>query len=898
MKLISCYIENFGRMSDVSFTFSQGLNVICQNNGWGKSTLAAFIKAMLYGFEDEKSRDELKNERKRYKPWQGGIYGGRLEFEANGKIYVASRVFGVKEKDDRFDLRRKDTNLESNDFTSMLGEELFQLDSRSFARTVYISQSDCETYATDGINAKIGNLAEDTGDINNYETVNRNLTDLLNQMSPTRKTGSINKMRDEISRLEESVRAGQSVGRTIDEVQERLHRQYVEQQTLKEEQTELLERQKRIAAYKDLQAKKDRYSELCEAYIVRKGSMEEMKKYFPGKIPEESELEKYIAESSRLSAMGETVNLYRLTDAERIKVQELGSMFQGEVPGAEELQHMDEEIKKLQEIRLELAKQQLSPSEQEQWEVYEERFREGVPNQQELEEILSGWSRCIEKKSVMKQKKLNYETLRNVAQTGAAENNRSRGGRGRLHMAVSLICALFGVVMIVAGLLFEGNPGTMLMTLVGVLLTVIGVCLMIIGRRQASIARDKEQETADSMDGLDELRQEIEDDEIFIEQMEQAVDGFLERNGITYYREAEILDCLYSLKADIRAYSDLDRKRNLSKERELQERYKEAAAGLQEFFEQFYPDKVVGQEAFSERLDELKSSCREYERLNVKQGNFTEAVKNYGRLNDKLEDYVNALSMLPQKELGGQLMEIQKRLHHLNMALQEFNIAKKRKQEFEQRENMESIMQVISQEDAGDLDEINGRLKEISLKLEKIYQYIAGYNRQLEGLRELSDSVTEDEGTLKALREEYGDALKKYGLLEKTRDFLEQAKISFTARYTEPLKESFGKYYEMISSEGSGRFFMDANANVTVDEKGMQREPRFFSAGYRDLIGICMRMALVDAMYQADKPFVIFDDPFANLDGGKLEGALKFLEEIGENYQVLYFTCHESRAAV
>ena len=894
MRLISCYIENFGKMSDVSFTFCQGLNVICQDNGWGKSTLAAFIKAMLYGFDDGKARDELKNERKRYKPWQGGIYGGRLEFETDGKVYVASRIFGAKEKDDRFDLRRKDTNLESNDFTSMLGEELFQLDSRSFARTVYISQSDCETYATDGLNAKIGHLAEDTGDINNYETVNRDLTDLLNRMSPIRKTGSLSKMHDEISRLEESVRTGRSVGHTIDEVQERLHRQYAEQQTLKEEQADLLERQKRIAAYKDIQAKKDRYSELCEAYIVRKSSMEEMKKYFPGKIPEESELERYIAESARVSAMGETVNLYCLTDEERTREQELGCMFRGGVPGTEEFQLMDEEIKKLQEIRLELAKQQLSPSEQEQWEEYEERFCKGVPDQQELEEILSGWSSCIEKKSVIKQKKLNYETLRNVAQAGAAENKHSRDGQGSLHMAGSLICAFFGVVMIVAGLLFEGNPGTML-TLAGVLLTAIGACLMIIGRRQISSVRDKKQEKADDLDGLDELRQEIEDDEIFIEQMEQAVDRFLESNGIAYYRETEVLDCLYNLKADIRAYSDLDRKRNLSKEKELQERYKEVAAGLQEFFERFYPGKALRQETFSERLDELKNSRREYERLNVKQSNFTEAVKNYGQLNDKLEDFVDSLSMLPQKDLGGQLMEIQKRLHHLNTALQEFHIAKKRKQEFEQTENMESVMQVMPLEDAGNLDEVNGRLENISLKLEKVYQYIAGYNRQLEGLRELRDSVTEDEETLKALREEYRDALKKYELLEKTRDFLEQAKISFTARYTAPLKESFGKYYEMISSEGSERFLLDANSNVTVDEKGMQREPRFFSAGYRDLIGICMRMALVDAMYQTDKPFVIFDDPFANLDGGKLEGALQFLKEIGEEYQVLYFTCHGSR---
>lgn len=894
MRLISCYIENFGKMSNVSFSFSQGLNVICQDNGWGKSTLAAFIKAMLYGFDDEKSRDELKNERRRYKPWQGGVYGGRLEFETDGNIYVASRVFGSKEKDDRFDLRRKDTNLENNDFTSALGEDLFRLDSRSFARTVYISQSDCETYATDGINAKIGNLVEDTKDINNYEAVNRNLTDLLNRMSPARKTGSINKMRNEISKLEESVRAGQSVGRTIDEVQERLHRQCEEQQALKEKQMELLERQKKIAAYKDIQAKKDKYSELCDAYTIRKDSVKEIKKYFPGKIPEEGELEEYIAGCSRLSAMGETVNLYRLTEAERFREQELDRIFRGEVPGAEKLQFMDDEIKKLQEIRLELAKQQLSALEQEQWEEYEKRFREGVPSQQELEEILSGWSSCMEKKSVIKQKKLNYETLRNVAQSGAAGDKHLRDRRSSLHMTGPLFCTIFGVVMIAAGLLFEGNPGIVL-TLAGVFLAAFGSCLMIIAWRRITIIRDSEQRKADSPDGLDELQQEIEDDEIFIEQMEQTVDGFLKRNGIAYYRETEVLDCLYNLKADIRAYSDLDRKRNLSKERELRERYKEAAAGLHEFFEQFYQGEMARQEAFSLRLDELKSFCREYERLNEKQGNYIEAVKNYDRLKIKLEDYVDSLSMLPQKDLGGQLMEIQKRLHHLNMALSEFNIVKKKKQEFEQTENMESVMQEVPLEEAGDLDEINERLENISLKLDKSYQYISGYNRQLESLRELSDSVAEDEETLKTLKNEYRDAIKKYGLLEKTRDFLEQAKISFTARYTAPLRNSFGKYYEMISSESSERFYMDANSNVSVDEKGMQREPRFFSAGYRDLIGICMRMALVDAMYQADKPFVIFDDPFANLDEGKLEGSLRFLQKIGEEYQVLYFTCHESR---
>lgn len=38
-----------------------------------------------------------------------------------------------------------------------------------------------------------------------------------------------------------------------------------------------------------------------------------------------------------------------------------------------------------------------------------------------------------------------------------------------------------------------------------------------------------------------------------------------------------------------------------------------------------------------------------------------------------------------------------------------------------------------------------------------------------------------------------------------------------------------------------------------------------------------------------------FDDPFINLDMDKTEGALQFLEEVSKEYQVIYFTCNDSR---
>ena len=91
MKLISARIENFGKLSDVSFDFSEHCQIFCKENGWGKSTLAAFLCVMFYGFDGEKKRDELVNERKRYQPWQKGTYGGSVVFAVGGKSYVSGK---------------------------------------------------------------------------------------------------------------------------------------------------------------------------------------------------------------------------------------------------------------------------------------------------------------------------------------------------------------------------------------------------------------------------------------------------------------------------------------------------------------------------------------------------------------------------------------------------------------------------------------------------------------------------------------------------------------------------------------------------------------------------------------------------------------------------------------
>ena len=216
MRLISCHIENFGKLHDCTREFHDGVNVVREENGWGKSTFAAFVRAMFYGLGGERKRSLLENERKRYKPWQGGIFGGQLVFEIHGKIYKVSRIFKDKEANDEFELRDAETNLLSDAYGKKIGEEIFKINREAFMRTVFIGQGECETAATDDVNAKIGNFADNANDLDRYEAANARLTEIVNALTPSRATGSIAKRREEIARYGRIVQGGEGILESID----------------------------------------------------------------------------------------------------------------------------------------------------------------------------------------------------------------------------------------------------------------------------------------------------------------------------------------------------------------------------------------------------------------------------------------------------------------------------------------------------------------------------------------------------------------------------------------------------------------------------------------------------------------------------------------------------------
>ena len=191
MKLLTCHIENFGKLSNFSYEFNSNLNIINEENGFGKTTFADFIKAMFYGLEAKRNTKVLID-RKKYEPWQGGSFGGSIEFEINNKKYKIERFFCKKETEDSFKLYDLTTNLETNEFTSNIGEEIFKLNKEAFERSTFISGQHIETSMNDSINAKLGNILESENDINSSEKALRLLDEAIKIYKKTGERGEIN----------------------------------------------------------------------------------------------------------------------------------------------------------------------------------------------------------------------------------------------------------------------------------------------------------------------------------------------------------------------------------------------------------------------------------------------------------------------------------------------------------------------------------------------------------------------------------------------------------------------------------------------------------------------------------------------------------------------------------
>lgn len=87
MRINRLQIHAFGKLQDRELCFTPGLNLIYGPNESGKSTLMAFLRAALYGFNQPlgKSRRVQRELYEKYRPWFDHRYGGWLELDWKGQ---------------------------------------------------------------------------------------------------------------------------------------------------------------------------------------------------------------------------------------------------------------------------------------------------------------------------------------------------------------------------------------------------------------------------------------------------------------------------------------------------------------------------------------------------------------------------------------------------------------------------------------------------------------------------------------------------------------------------------------------------------------------------------------------------------------------------------------------
>jgi len=138
-------VKSFGMIKDMTLEFSESINIIEGQNEAGKSTLAAFIKYMLYGFDAEDERDGEIGERVKRLNWEDGTASGSMVVRVKDKRYLITRSTERAESVGRAAYKEENSIIDLETGTPAFGkvsagEVFFGVDKELFENTAFVGQ--------------------------------------------------------------------------------------------------------------------------------------------------------------------------------------------------------------------------------------------------------------------------------------------------------------------------------------------------------------------------------------------------------------------------------------------------------------------------------------------------------------------------------------------------------------------------------------------------------------------------------------------------------------------------------------------------------------------------------------------------------------------------------------
>lgn len=798
MRLLRCHIENFGGLHDYSLDFREHMTVIDEPNGFGKTTLAEFITAMFYGFPKKKRHNAPDNYRELYTPWQGGVFGGSLEFLYRKQPYRIERSFGAAPREDRFAVYSGNTGQSSSEFSENIGMELFGIDADSFRRSTYMPQiaessagrrsSEHSPLLTNDIQSKISGLVEDTDDINNYDSAIAKLRGFRAGLRPFRgRGGSIAGSQRRLRKLYSEVSIKDSLKKQIHQ--------------LENEAAETNSRLRENLQRRDtLEQSAARLSERVSVRSVREWIRD---------------LERASAEADRQYAHAAEI----FDD----------SGFPDDAPSEELLQKAETIVRQLDRLNSQLELLEFSPQEQQRYAELSRRFSrpENVPGNTRTD--VSASASCPPDDSTA------TDNRDQLSRHTAASRHLFR----RYFFVLPGMCAIIGGTLLI---LLSQHASHQTSLFPGGLLVITGILAVLFGCIPSVIKHIPRAPHTESPGHAAE--------------------------------DPALLSEFCELQRRFRLISD--------PEDGLHSQIDRLSYLLVHQMSPFLDDV----EDLSQAVAELRAQKKQSDALAVKRRQITGTLK---KSRDEARQRLEQFRSEHQAELAENPCE-EDATHAVSFEECESTPQSNPTDQFIQT----AQFHVTDRPDPAAQSDPAAQLHALSTRISKDRQHIGEIENTLRTLYRQLDEIPAKTDEISVLTARIREENRQAELLDATMQFLSEAKESLSARYSGPILRRLSHYVNKLS-EAENHLYLDTDLNVEIRRSEQRRSLQYFSAGQKDTVMICLRLALIDSLFKNEQPFLILDDPLVNLDDRHIRKALDLLQTLSSETQIIYMTCSSAR---
>ncbi len=852
MRLISCYIESYGAIKKQTITFDKNLTCVCEQNGYGKTTLASFLETMFYGLETNRANSKGLPTRKHYLPFDGGRFGGNVVFKYDGDTYKIERYF-----DEKSEAKDSLTVYKNNNVTQYFGtqvsEKLFGIDRQSFERTIFINANEIEIGSTGSINAKLGTIVEG-GENNNTDAALKRLDCLAGEYRKSRGDGGlIAAESNEIFKLSQKIGNLKAIK---DSLPEKYRKLSACEGRLKTLQKKLDDAQKADLALKDW----EQYDALANAAEERGRALARIDEKYPLGLPSPQELKAAReAISAKNTLERQTENL--LSPEDGIELERLKNKYRAGVPSEAEISDVTAKTGELAALDAALrAEESGAPSERQS--RLRARFDGRVPQKSALEALDGAATeyRAAEKAYA--------ETPDYIIEKSAAAKQKAGGKKYVIPAAIFAVTAAVG-----AGVMFAALTIGVIVLAAG-LIGLAASGFLYLNNKTGAASAETVQRPNPEKAACERAKNNAE---LKIRQL-VAPYGYPTDNNVYFLLE--------SFKNDLAEYGKLLQADRQREERAAATRAKRGA--LQREIDAFFSEYAIDGGGYGEKLAKLQGELARYNTLAQTRAKLLEqngaAIKEIEKQHSVILNFCRKYGF-DSVGIDACIAEIEGDAASRSRAREDYETYRKKAEIFKAQKGLESRPEKSGGEN---LRQITQGIEKLNADRSAILSDINDCENEAEKI----DALEAEKGRRIQTLEKYK---RDYELIRLTRELLKKADMQLKDRYIKPIKDNFIKYANMLERALGEKVTMTADFEIRFERGGAERSEKYLSAGQLGICAFCFRIALIENMYGGEKPFLILDDPFVNLDENHMEKVKQLLKALSKDLQIIYFTCHQSR---